>query len=113
MKLNLTISSSYRERHFNKKPRRRAAERAVGHPIPSSCESRFPRLRNVRVAGVQFLILAYRAYRMRATAGVTVHKGEPVQSVHGSLRRLSTGAPIKRRRFPCLALQKACVLSHF
>jgi len=57
MKLNLTTSSSYRERHFNKKPRRRAAERAVGHPIPSSCESRFPRLRNVRVAGVQFLIL--------------------------------------------------------
>jgi hypothetical protein len=28
----------------------------LGDPIPGSCESRFPLLRNARVAGVQFLI---------------------------------------------------------
>jgi hypothetical protein len=28
----------------------------LGDPISSSCESRFPLLRNARVAGVQFLI---------------------------------------------------------
>ena len=34
----------------------RARERVVGRPYPGSCESRFPLLRNARVAGVQFLI---------------------------------------------------------
>jgi hypothetical protein len=28
----------------------------LGDPIPGSCESRFPLLRNARVAGAQFLI---------------------------------------------------------
>ena len=52
----------------------------LGDPIPGSCESRFPLLRNARVAGVQFLI------------SVTVRGGVKRSTLHDGIAAWPTSA---------------------